>query len=74
MLAEAGFAIGNVSVQFQGNRPRFSARRAEAEQALSAALGGASVTVTATTTDGLGFTGRGEGIAVTAVALIHAVG
>ncbi|GAB3633968.1 bifunctional 2-C-methyl-D-erythritol 4-phosphate cytidylyltransferase/2-C-methyl-D-erythritol 2,4-cyclodiphosphate synthase [Microbacterium shaanxiense] len=71
LLAAAGFAIGNVSVQFQAARPRFSARRAEAERALSAALGGASVTVTATTTDGLGFPGRGEGIAVTAVALIY---
>lgn len=71
MLAEAGFVIGNVSVQFQGDRPRFSTRRAEAERALSAALGGAIVSVSATTTDGLGFPGRGEGIAVTALALIH---
>jgi len=71
ILAEAGFAIGNVSVQFQGNRPRFSARRHAAEQALSAALGGVPVAVSATTTDGLGFPGRGEGIAVTAVALVY---
>ncbi|REJ05953.1 2-C-methyl-D-erythritol 2,4-cyclodiphosphate synthase [Microbacterium bovistercoris] len=72
LLGEAGFAIGNVSVQFQAGRPRFSARRAEAEQALSAALGGAPVAVAATTTDGLGFPGRGEGISVTAVALVVA--
>ncbi|WP_102194220.1 2-C-methyl-D-erythritol 4-phosphate cytidylyltransferase [Microbacterium aurantiacum] len=70
LLTDAGFAIGNVSAQFQGNRPRFSARRAEAEQVLSAALGGAPVSITATTTDGLGFAGRGEGISVTAVAMV----
>lgn len=71
ILAEAGFGIGNVSVQLQGNRPRFSARRAEADAALTAALGGAAVSVAATTTDGLGFPGRGEGIQATAVALVH---
>lgn len=70
LLGEAGWRIGNVSVQVQANRPRFSARRAEAEAALSAALGGASVTVSATTTDGLGFTGSGEGVAAFAVALL----
>lgn len=69
LLTEAGFEIGNVSAQLQGNRPRFSSRRAEAEAALSAVLA-APVSVTATTTDGLGFPGRGEGIAVTAVASV----
>ncbi len=72
-VREAGFTIGNVAVQVIGNRPKVGQRRAEAEAALSAAVG-APVSVSATTTDGLGLTGRGEGVAAIATASVARAG
>lgn len=72
LVEDAGLRIGNVSVQLVGTRPRVGRRREEMQAAMSGALGGAPVSVGAATTDGLGFTGRGEGLAGIATALVLA--
>lgn len=70
LLLQHGWEPVNVSAQILGNRPKLAPRRAEAEALLTGVLG-APVSLAATTTDGLGFTGRGEGVTVIATALVQ---
>jgi 2-C-methyl-D-erythritol 4-phosphate cytidylyltransferase/2-C-methyl-D-erythritol 2,4-cyclodiphosphate synthase len=70
IVTAAGYSISNVTVQIIGNRPRIGARRAEAIATISSALGGVPVSILATTTDGMGMTGEGKGIAAIASALV----
>jgi len=70
LVSDAGWNIINVAIQVVSEVPKIAGRRLEAQEAMSAALGGANVSLSATTTDHLGFVGRTEGLSAVATALV----